>query len=158
MVSNVVGKLYRWMDGTSYMAMLGFFIFLFLIFIKLVKQHEMLARKLIHPAFMGYVCDYHMTFSMLSCRESMLDSNSRMHGRTDSWWQMNRVYSIFWAQISDWEDSWAYPVEILVFACPTGYNQVSISVTPISVIISYMLRKFYSPTKTQFVRLVSVMC
>ena len=36
------------------------------------------------------------------------------------------------------------------------YSQVSISVTPISVIISYMLRKFYSPTKTQLVRLVSV--
>ena len=38
------------------------------------------------------------------------------------------------------------------------YSQDSISVTPISVIISYMLRKFYSPTKTQLVRLMSVMC
>ena len=38
------------------------------------------------------------------------------------------------------------------------YSQVSISVTPISVIISFMLRKFYSPTKTQLVRLANVMC
>ena len=38
------------------------------------------------------------------------------------------------------------------------YSRTSISVTPISVIISYMLRKFYSPTKTQFVGLVNVMC
>ena len=38
------------------------------------------------------------------------------------------------------------------------YIQVSISVTPISVIMSYMLRKFYSLTKTRLVRLVSVMC
>ena len=38
------------------------------------------------------------------------------------------------------------------------YSQVSISVTPVSVIVSYMLRKFYSPTKTQYVGLVNVMC
>ena len=38
------------------------------------------------------------------------------------------------------------------------YSQVSISITPISVIILYMLRKLYSHAKTQFVRLVSVMC
>ena len=39
-----------------------------------------------------------------------------------------------------------------------GYSQDSICGTPISVISSYMLGKFDSPTKTQLVRLVSVMC
>ena len=43
-------------------------------------------------------------------------------------------------------------------ALPTTYNQVSIGVTPISVIVSYKLRKlYYQTTKTQLVRLVSVM-
>ena len=37
---------------------------------------------------------------------------------------------------------------VLIQFPKTTYSQVSISVTPISVIISYILRKFYSPTKT----------
>ena len=51
-----------------------------------------------------------------------------------------------------------FVLNITIYVCLAQYSQVSISVTPLNIIISYMLRKFYSPTKTHLVRLVSVMC